>query len=179
MIKSVCIDSGWVKSFFTSLLHNLLFLFSNRNWKSFCQFYKRTFWQKHYNCEKDMKFHKSGETTRSWEDYPWWYWLFSLCINNFHSNLLYVFSHNSCWSLMMTVIISFQQANERLLGPSSHVVEVGVWRRRVNISRKCCRAGRAPGTDCRRSRSDWGHSGRCLCPVLLSPPGFSSDTLEC
>ena len=25
---------------------------------------------------------------------------------------------------MMTVIISFQQANERLLGPSSHVVEV-------------------------------------------------------
>ena len=80
MIKSVCIDSGWVKSFFTSLLHNLLFLFSNRNWKSFCQFYKRTFWQKHYNCEKDMKFHKSGETTRSWEDYPWWYWLFSLCI---------------------------------------------------------------------------------------------------
>ena len=30
------------------------------------------------------------------------------------------------FTLMMTVIISFQQANERLLGPSSHVVEVGV-----------------------------------------------------
>ena len=145
----------------------------------FVNFTKGLFDKNITTVKRIWSFTSQVKLTRSWEDYPWWYWLFSLCINNFHSNLLYVFSHNSCWSLMMTVIISFQQANERLLAPSSHVVEVGVWRRRVNISRKCCRAGRAPGTDCRRSRSDWGHSGRCLCPVLLSPPGFSSDTLEC
>ena len=117
--------------------------------------------------------------TRSWEDYPWWYWLF-LCVliltfTLILQVLLCIFTQ---FTLIMTVIISFQQANERLLGPSSHVVEVGV--QRVNISPKCCRTGRAPGTDCLRFRSDWGHSGRCLCPVLLSPPGFSSDTLvEC
>ena len=91
-----CLHWFWLSQIilhFTS--SKLTFLFSNRNWKSFCQFYKmdkitattQKIW---YFVSRQVK------QTRSWDDYPWWYWLFQYFCN-FHIYFIkcIIASHNS------------------------------------------------------------------------------------
>ena len=114
--------------------------------------------------------------TRSYTDYPWddidffssYFVTFTIICHVFHifAQFTLIFNHDNYNPFNKLML-------KTLLGPPSHIVEANEeWRV------KCCRAGRGLGTDCRCSRSDWGRAGRCLCPVLLSPPGLSSDTLS-
>ena len=127
------------------------------------QFYKKNLWQKHYNCQKDMRFHKSGETNQVIHR-------LSLMI------LTFFFIFFITFTIICQVIYIFTQFTvifnndnhylfnklmlKTLLGPRSHTVEAN-----EEWSSLCCQAGRGLGTDCRCSRSDWGRLYR---PVSVS-----------